>query len=121
MEGKGIYFDGRSPEAIPCDIALAGNDLNIYLRRKKNELVIWNIKRLQSCTINSHTAILEYGPAPFQKIECAPPIGNIIQEIWKGKAVDDRKERKGKNPAAIVLSILLLIIVSFCLLTWFYF
>jgi len=106
MENTGIYQNGISARQIECHLVLEDGCVLIYLQDETKELLIWDLKALDSCHLNGSHLIIKYGAYPHQTLECRDEIASIIYKAWSGTNVVRQVEGytfKSKRSSMILL------------------
>lgn len=111
MDGKGIYRNGFSDQQFDCNLHLDKATLHIYLQNEKKDLLIWNLTTLQSCQLHGARALLTYGPAPHQFIECEGSLAQKIYKIWSGQEIIS-EPKQSQYKGIITLGIIAFFVIA---------
>jgi beta-barrel assembly-enhancing protease len=104
---KGVYhYDAASP-AVDCEITLAEHKLFIYFTGQNRDMLIWDLKSLDSCAMYGATLKIVKDKVPGQYLECSGEIAKNIHQAWSNPPPETHLGRPKK-----VISFML-----FCLAT----
>ena len=120
MTSSGIYHNGSSATAFPCQLVLENESLLIYLENQDNQLLIWNIKSLKTCQLNGNHLMATYGFYPHQSIECTGEISKLIFDVYTGKNVIAKAQSFNYSKPVLAILILSVILILTVVLSYFY-
>ncbi|HOZ87468.1 MAG TPA: M48 family metallopeptidase [Bacteroidia bacterium] len=106
---KGIYRDGVSPDVVNCEITLAEHKLFIYFTGQNRNMLIWDLKSLDSCGMYGATLKIVKDKVPGQALECSGEIAKTIFQAWSNPPAEIAKGRP-KKVIAFMLTIVAAII-----------
>jgi predicted Zn-dependent protease len=116
MSDKGLFYDSIAEPPLSCDLVLINDSLYIYLHNEKKSLLIWNLKRFNSCELADPLLRITYGNSD-QTLECT---GSIAQQIYSAWAVNmGLIAAEPKNHRSIIL--ISILGLGICILLWVYF
>ncbi len=124
MDNTGIYHNGISAKQIDCTLTLEDGCVHIYLQDETKDLLIWDLKALDSCHLNGSHLIIKYGSYPHQTLECKGEIASEIYREWSGNNMIRKAEGftfKSKRSSMIFFVVLFLglgIFTLFYVLPW---
>jgi len=119
MEDTGLYQNGITAQQFNCRLSLENDHLlHIYLDNEKSDLLIWDIRNLQSCHLNGTSLIIKYGAYPHQTLECKGHIADSIYRAWSQRHIIRRAEGftfKKRTAAVLIFTALFIILSCFAL------
>ncbi len=118
MTNKGIYHNLVTGVVLDCELSVVNDNLYIYLKNQKSDLIIWSLKHFSDCRFDNSALEITYGNPVTQRLECSDAIAFDIYNRWSGNTIPEVKESFFKRNKT------LLSIAAFCLallyFSWFH-
>lgn len=77
---QATYRNNPISESIPCELSLADDKVYIYFKESNSNMLIWDLKSLESCTLLGGALKIVKEKIPSQTLECT---GEIAKQIYQ--------------------------------------
>jgi Zn-dependent protease with chaperone function len=118
MNEQGVYYDGFS-EPVDCNLNLLNDKLYIYKKDRANSLIIWDVKKFNSCLPNGELLEITYGSGPKQLLVCKGDIALRLYDFYIGAVQSGNSKPVAKRRRTLIL--IGLFCITIFLVSWFWF
>ncbi|MES2681467.1 MAG: M48 family metallopeptidase [Bacteroidota bacterium] len=109
---KGVYRSDATSPSVDCEITLAEHKIFIYFTGQNRELLIWDLKSLDSCTMYGATLKIVKDKVPGQFLECSGEIAKSISHAYSNPPAEVAKARPKKVIAFMLACIAAIIAIG---------